>query len=229
MTQGGNDKRLSEQERQLIEGQCTFQRITELELVPVRGKFDIAHLKEVHRRIFQDLPSHGINELPPGEFRQQVESGEIWKKERAFKTLNIDYTVVYSNMDAQAHEQLNKVLEKAAPENLKTLGHAEFSKTIAKIYSEIDYIHPFKDGNSRTLRAFTQQLASESGYAIEWDKCSINQAEIEKFYKARDISVHKVALQHTQNETLKRHYSLTLNYIGEKDDLSELMKEIVRP
>src|SRR3546814_20041756 len=36
------------------EGRLTFARIVELKVDPVEGSFDVAHLREVHRRIFQD-------------------------------------------------------------------------------------------------------------------------------------------------------------------------------
>ncbi|NHB88371.1 hypothetical protein ACSLVK_16940 [Photorhabdus tasmaniensis] len=42
--------------RQRLEADYTFKRVVELELDPVRGNFDAAHLKEVNWRIFQDLP-----------------------------------------------------------------------------------------------------------------------------------------------------------------------------
>lgn len=46
------------------EGELAAARIEELRVRPVQGRFDAAHLQEVHRRIFQDLPHHGA-----GDFR----------------------------------------------------------------------------------------------------------------------------------------------------------------
>ncbi|CAM3737657.1 hypothetical protein DESA109040_20940 [Deinococcus saxicola] len=51
-------------DQSLNEGRLTFARIRELQADPVQGHFDTAHLREVHRRIFQDLDHHR-----PGEFR----------------------------------------------------------------------------------------------------------------------------------------------------------------
>jgi cell filamentation protein len=33
---------------------------------------------------------------------------------------------------------------------------------------EVNAIHPFREGNGRTQRAFFQQLAREAGYALGW-------------------------------------------------------------
>ncbi|CAM4062031.1 hypothetical protein [Deinococcus frigens] len=51
-------------EKLFNEGLLTANRISELREQPVEGQFDTAHLKEVHRHIFQDLDQHA-----PGEFR----------------------------------------------------------------------------------------------------------------------------------------------------------------
>jgi cell filamentation protein len=41
----------------------------ELHLDPVRGRFDAARLKEINRRIFQDLSGYGYDQARPGEYR----------------------------------------------------------------------------------------------------------------------------------------------------------------
>ena len=35
----------------------------------VEGRFDVAHLQEINRRIFQDLPGLGFDDVTPGAFR----------------------------------------------------------------------------------------------------------------------------------------------------------------
>jgi len=37
----------------------------------------------------------------------------------------------------------------------------EMAPVLATLYGKLDYQHGFADGNSRTLRVFTQQLVSE--------------------------------------------------------------------
>jgi cell filamentation protein len=59
-------------QRQLLEYAHTKQRIVELRLNPVQGNFDIAHLKEINRRIFQDLPALLSDAITP---RQHPNSG----------------------------------------------------------------------------------------------------------------------------------------------------------
>ena len=59
---------LTAEQRQQLEADYTFKRVVELELDPVRGNFDAAHLKEVNRRIFQDLPGAGFDDVTWASF-----------------------------------------------------------------------------------------------------------------------------------------------------------------
>ena len=62
----------SDEQRQTFEATHTWQRIVELRHSPVHGNFDAAHLKEINRRIFQDLPGLGFSDVTPGQFRPSV-------------------------------------------------------------------------------------------------------------------------------------------------------------
>jgi len=56
---------LTAEQRQALEARHTWQRIVELRLNPVQGRFDAAHLREINRRIFQDLPALGFTDVTP--------------------------------------------------------------------------------------------------------------------------------------------------------------------
>ncbi len=86
MAAAGTDKGLSPAEREQVEMRHTYWRIIELELKPVAGQFDAVHLKEVNRRIFQDLPAAGFSDVSPGEYRPPVPAGTAWLKHRVLST-----------------------------------------------------------------------------------------------------------------------------------------------
>ena len=98
-----SSKSLAADERELLEARYTFRRVAELELDPVRGNFDAAHLKEINRRIFQDLPGAGFDDVAPGEFRKPVAT--IGAYDAALKAQGIDET-----QRAQAVEQMRQSL-----------------------------------------------------------------------------------------------------------------------
>ncbi len=112
---------LTAEQRQELEADYTFKRIVELELDPVLGNFDAAHLKEVNRRIFQDLPGAGFDDVTPGEFRKAVDNGFDWMKQRGLSTVDGSFYVAYSRMDDVATTRLAKALEAANPDELRNL------------------------------------------------------------------------------------------------------------
>lgn len=84
-------------------GLIVFRRIVELEIKPVTGNFDVNHLKEVHRRIFQDLPKMGVN-ISPGIFRPPGGVNLDWVKMRQLESVNAISNVAYSNMSHDAQK-----------------------------------------------------------------------------------------------------------------------------
>jgi cell filamentation protein len=58
-----------------------------------------------------------------------------------------------------------------------------FVERLAYYYGEINARHPFREGNGRTQRAFTRQLAASAGWSVDWsdldreqniDACRVN-------------------------------------------------------
>lgn len=220
---------LAAQQRQRLEAYYTTKRLLELELHPVRGNFDAAHLKEVNRRIFQDLPGAGFDDVKPGEFREPVADGFDWIKQRGLSTVSGAFFVAYSRMDKEATARLDKALEQAHPEKLRSLELPEFTAQLAQTYVELDYIHPFADGNSRTLRTFTKQLAYEAGYEVDWARFNRGEIGRDLLYIARDLSVNELAQPHIQHEGTRQQVLYTQDVLGGNRTLANLLRDAVRP
>lgn len=216
-------------ERQRLEGLYTAHRILELRLDQVRGNFDAAHLKEINRRIFQDLPGYGFDDVTPGEFRQPVASGNDWIKSRSLETVGAPSNVAYSRMDAATQARLDDALKGANPAELSKFKTAELTAAIGRLYSEVDYIHPFSDGNSRTLREFTRELADASGYTLDWERFGKSAAGRDVLYIARDLSVNELALPHIQHAGTKRDVVLSMDMLEGNRDLPNLLRDAIRP
>ncbi|MCS8265695.1 Fic family protein [Pseudomonas aeruginosa] len=229
MTQRKSGKPLTAEERQALEAEHTFRRIVELRLDPVRGKFDADHLKEINRRIFQDLPGLGFDDVTPGEYRPAVAAGNDWMKTRSLETVEAPSNVAYSRMDKAAQARLDKALESANPASLGKLRTTEFTQALGKLYAELDYIHPFSDGNSRTLREFTRQLAEASGYTLDWERFGKSAGGRDVLYIARDRSVNELALPHIQHAGTKRDVVLTMDQFEANRDLPDLLRDAIRP
>ncbi|WDK04535.1 Fic family protein [Xanthomonas campestris] len=227
------DKLDLETKRDELEGFYTFRRIVELRLDPVQGAFDADHLKEINRRIFQDLPGLGFDDVTPGTYRDATPASVDWVKHRRLETADVTSHVCYSDMNAKAIERLDAVLERAEPDRLRKLKTGALVDELASIYTELDYIHPFKDGNSRTLREFTRELAEASGYQLEWEYFGQNKGGRDALYVARDRSVNELALPHIKADVTRRDVVFSMDQLEGNRDLPGLFKDagpaLVRP
>ena len=122
-----SNKSLTDEQREQLEADFTFKRIYELELYPVQGEFDASHLREVNRRIFQDLPGAGFDHVTPGEYRKPVPDGRDWMKQRGLSTVNGQFFVAYSRMDALAINRIDIALATATPAELRNLKTSAFT------------------------------------------------------------------------------------------------------
>jgi cell filamentation protein len=224
-----NNKVPTPEQRQVLEYSLGSMRLLELRLDPVRGTFDAAHLKEINRRIFQDLPAHGFTDVTPGQFRPAVPAGKDWLKTRTFETVEARGHVAYSRMDDRARARLDDLLQRADPAVLAKLDPAAFIQAIGTLYSELDYLHPFSDGNSRTLREFTRQLAEASGYRLDWAPFGQSPVGRDLLYIARDLCVNELAMSHIVDKGTLRDVLLTQDQFEGNRRLPDLLQDAIEP
>lgn len=224
-SKGVNTSSLSERER--LEASFTFKRIVELELEPVQGEFDAAHVREINRRIVQDLPSAGFDDVIPGQYRPHVPEGKDWIKIRELETVEGSFFVAYSRMDGKAQQRMANALKIANPEQLHQLDTAAFVDVMVRLYTELDYIHPFSDGNSRTLRSFTRQLAHESGYHLDWERFCKEPNGRDTLYVACDNAVNQLATPEIQHENTMRKIIFSMDKLSGHRSLHQLLKEAI--
>jgi cell filamentation protein len=55
-----------------------------------------------------------------------------------------------------------------ADRHLAELDFDPFVERLAHYYGEVNAVHPFREGNGRTQRAFFLQLAIEAGWYLPW-------------------------------------------------------------
>jgi cell filamentation protein len=182
VSEGDEAARFAEQKvREQREADFVYNRIRELHLDPIKGEFDADHLKAVHAYIFQDFPEH-----KPGVIRN--DTAESWIKHRVLEGRSVGYPVHYASQGIEAG--ITAILDRFdGPESLERLTPDVAAGRIAQLYGDLDRAHAFYEGNSRTLREFTHQLASEAGYELDWGKTAIGAQERNRLYLARDLAV----------------------------------------
>jgi len=140
-----------------VEADLTNQRLYELYCNPLKGDFSLEHLLKVHEYIFHDLYC----------FAGKIREENIQKDD----TLFCDYLYISKNLSS-------KLNELKAENFLSSINFKEFIKRISYYYSELNIIHPFREGNGRAIREFIRTLGLRNKFYIEW-KESLNKEHLE--------------------------------------------------
>lgn len=143
-----------------FENTATSQRLTELFKRPVYGKFNLRHLKNIHYYIFQDV-------YP---FAGKIRTERIQKGNTPFA--NPQYI----------EQEANKIFKLLKEDPfLRNYPKKKFAEKAAYFMSEINIVHPFREGNGRAQREFIRCLALNAGFTLDWeikDKSEIVKATI---------------------------------------------------
>ena len=130
-----------------IEVVLSSARYAEWESAPRSTTFDFGHYKAIHRFLFSDLY----------DWAGKVRTVNISKKGTQFTPSE--------NIESQAELIFKRLRERSY---FKGLPHSEFVEEIVDFYCITNTLHPFREGNGRTQRAFLTQLIRNAGYDISF-------------------------------------------------------------
>lgn len=138
---------------QSAEADLVFARGELLDLHPLPGDYDVAHLQAFHRHLFGDVYPWA------GDFRMvniaRSASFGDWRHIRTY----LDQ--VFADLTTEQH--------------LVGLDRADFVRRLAHYLGEVNAAHPFREGNGRTQRAFFRQLARDAGWSLRWSKVTAEE------------------------------------------------------
>lgn len=127
---------------------ASLARVAELERQPMEGDFDLRHLCAVHRRIF----------------------GDVYDWAGMIRTVDIAKGMYFCRSDVIESESRRVFGAIARDSYLTGLSRDTFVVKLADHWGEVNALHPFREGNTRTQRVFFQQLAHVAGWPIDWAK-----------------------------------------------------------
>jgi cell filamentation protein len=169
-----------QRKREQREADLVIDRIAELYESPIQGNFDLAHLKAIHARIFENLPHH-----QPGVVRGDTDG---WQKARELEGRGPSHVVHYAYEGVEA--KIDGILRAfGGPDTLRDLPAQEAAAHLARLYGDLDHAHGFAEGNSRTLREFTRELALAAGHTLDWTRSGSSSEARNALYIARDVAV----------------------------------------
>lgn len=128
------------------EANFTSVQIAQLRRRPLPGRYDLAHLQAFHRHIFSDVY----------EWAGQLRTVSLGKG--ALFCLPQHLVVVGDEIFG----------ELARNGYLRNLGRADFLDGVTELTAKLNALHPFREGNGRTQRAFLGQLARDAGHPLHW-------------------------------------------------------------
>jgi cell filamentation protein len=132
-------------------------------------------------------------------------------------------------MDRKARQRMDAVLAANHPTKLVGLKTEKFADRLADMYAELDFIHPFAEGNSRTLRTFSRQLAEAAGFDLPWHRFGASPAGRDLVYVARDISVNTLARKGATRPDTLRAIVHSLDTLHGNRSLQDLVRGAMRP
>lgn len=147
-----------------LEADISAARQTALIANPIAGRFTVHHLCAIHRYLLGDVYSFA------GHFRREdIAKGET--RFLSFREIGPKLTTLFSSLRYEAF--------------LSGLNFDEFLSRTAYYFAELNYIHPFREGNGRTIREFMRLLMERNGYQVNWDA-----VPVETLLDAMIISVY---------------------------------------
>jgi len=162
-----------EEELREKEATMSFERLLELQEKPIQLGCGKEHLKAIHQYIFQDL-------YP---FAGQYRKVNILKEKGTFFYMTEGKTI---------DGALDELFQEIEQNMMKCFGKNEFCELLGKLYTRLIYIHPFREGNGRSirefLREFTMEKSKELGLGeLELDWSKINKDELNQYIEVAHL------------------------------------------
>lgn len=140
----------SAEEFEELEPQIVFANELELESTTIPRTNDLAEVLLIHKHLFKNV-YEWAGETRTVDIKKDADDAE--------------YFLLFGKILGAA----DYVFTELAKENyLKGLSRENFVKRLAHYYDQLNYIHPFREGNGRVQRIFWTRVADDAGYAIDW-------------------------------------------------------------
>lgn len=128
------------------------------------GNFDLDHLRAIHRHLFQDVY----------DWAGEVREVEINKGSSQFQFRQYIATGM-----ADVHRRLTEA------DFLRGLDAEAFAAKAGEIMGDVNYVHPFREGNGRTQLEYLRQLSVQAGHNFQQERL-VREQWIEASIAAHD-------------------------------------------
>ena len=134
---------------QKYEAKIVAAKLLALRKKGIIGNFDVEHLKKIHKYLFEDVYPFAGN----------------------FRTENIAKGVFRFAEWEYIESELTNLMNKLKKENfLADFNKNDLAESLSFYLSELNVLHPFREGNGRTTREFIRELALKNNYILNLKK-----------------------------------------------------------
>ena len=186
-----DEDKLNEAERVI-----TMRVEADLRAEPLKGNFDYAHLKNMHKMLFSEIYA----------WAGQPRTVDIGK--------GVQFAMVFFLED-----NASKIFRDLKRDNyLIGLPYKQAIEKLAYYLGEINVLHPFREGNGRTQRLFITYLAQATGIELDFTKCDGNRMLEASKYSA-------IAADNTRFEAILRDIAEPMSLAEQKEFLKSVSPE----
>lgn len=140
----------SSKELKKLEPQIVFANELELESVDIPRTNSLEELLLIHKQLFKGVY----------DWAGQIRTVDIKKNNE-----DAEYFLIVSKISGAANYVFTEL---AKEKHLQGLAKDDFVKRLAHFYDQLNYIHPFREGNGRAQRVFWNRVAKDAGYELDW-------------------------------------------------------------
>lgn len=137
-----------------MEAEYTSLRLAELVIQNSAGCFDFKALCDMHYYIFQDIY----------DWAGKIRIINIEKSEPALGGISIEYSDCFD-----IEKDVNRVLREMNQYSWETGNIDKISKVFSYYLAQLWRVHPFREGNTRTIVTFGSQFIESRGFYIDSD------------------------------------------------------------
>ena len=143
------------------EATTTFERLLELKTSLIDGIIDKKRLNSIHKYLFEDIYPFA------GEYRKV----NMLKEKGSF---------LFIKTPKDIDENLNSIFEEINDMLKYCHDETTFCTILARLYTALIFIHPYREGNGRTIREFIREFSLVKSKEIGIGKQELDWSKIDK-------------------------------------------------
>ena len=150
-------------QRKLVEYDLTMRRGREILSGKVSNlshpsSYGFQHLQEIHKYLFDGMYPQWAGKTRTISFAKKIDGGNM--------------VSVFADPDTFSEKWLALEKKTSAFVTAKEWTLGQKVDALVSIFADANHIHPFPEGNGRTLQVFMNQLAREQGMELDYTKAS---------------------------------------------------------